>query len=121
MLELISIVAGLIVCIMMPIEVSKVRKGWVRKKFAGDRPKFLAAYRKQIKMLMWLGLVFGVLGIGMAALEAHRGESIVKLVGAVIWFAVSGISFVSLGQLARVPDTEPVGGLRRITKSSPGL
>ena len=55
MLELISMVAGLIVCIMIPIEVGKIRKGWVRDKFKGDRPKFLAAYRKQLKMLMWLG------------------------------------------------------------------
>lgn len=109
MLELISIVAGLIVCIMMPIEMARIRKGYVHKKFAGDRPKFLANYRKQLKMLMWLGLVFGVLGIGLAAVEERRGEVIVKLVGAAIWLAVSGISYYSLGELAKVPDTEPVG------------
>lgn len=108
MLELIAIVAGLIVCIMMPIEVGKIRKGWVHKKYAGDRPKFLAAYRKQIRMLMWLGLVFGVLGIGLAALEGQRGESIVKFIGAAVWFAVSGISFASLRTLAQIPDAEPV-------------
>ena len=108
MLELISIIAGLIVCIMLPIELGKIRKGWMHKKFAGDRPKFLAAYRKQLKALMWLGLVFGVLGLGLAALEAHRGEAIVKVVGAVIWFTVSGLSFISLRELAKVPDTEPV-------------
>ena len=101
MLELISIVAGLIVCIMMPIEVGKIRKGWVRDKFKGDRPKFLAAYRKQLKMLMWLGLVFGVLGLGLAALEAHRGEAIVKVVGAAIWLAASGLAYNSLRMLAK--------------------
>ena len=109
MLELIAMIAGLIVCIMMPIEVGKIRRGWVRDKFKGDRPKFLAAYRKQLKMLMWLGLVFGVMGIGLAAVEARHGEVIVKLIGAVIWFAVSGIAFVSLGELAKIPDTEPAG------------
>jgi hypothetical protein len=109
MLELISILAALVVCILIPIEVGKIRNGWVRKQFAGDRPKFLAAYRKQLKMLMWLGLVFGVLGIGLAFVEAQRGEAIVKLVAAVIWFAVSGISFFALRQLANVPDTEPAG------------
>ncbi|HTG25738.1 MAG TPA: hypothetical protein VK681_37380 [Reyranella sp.] len=109
MLELISILAALVVCILIPIEVGKIRNGWVRKQFAGDRPKFLAAYRKQLKMLMWLGLVFGVLGIGLAFVEAQRGEAIVKLVAAFIWFAVSGISFFALRQLANVPDTEPAG------------
>ena len=107
MLELISIVAGLIVCIAMPIEVGKVRKGWVRKSFKGGRPEFLVAYRKQIRMLMWLGLVFGVLGLGLAAVEARHGEVIVKIVGAAVWFAVSAISFFSLRELAKVPDTEP--------------
>ena len=47
MLELISILAALIVCILIPIEVGKIRNGWVRKQFAGDRSKFLAAYRKR--------------------------------------------------------------------------
>ena len=106
MLELISILAALVVCILIPIEVGKIRNGWVRKQFAGDRPKFLAAYRKQLRMLTWLGLVFGVLGIGLAAIEANHGEAIVKLVAAVIWFAVSGISFIALRQLAKVPDAE---------------
>ena len=89
--------------------MSKIRNGWVRKNFAGDRPKFLAAYRKQLKLLMWLGLVFGVLGIGLAAVEAHRGEAIVKLVGAAIWFAVSCISVISRRQLDKISDTQPVG------------
>ena len=108
MLELISILAALIVCILIPIEVGRIRNGWVRKQFAGDRPKFLAAYRKQLRMLTWLGLVFGVLGIGLAAIEASRGEAIIKLVAAVIWFAVSCISFIALRQLAKVPDDEIV-------------
>ena len=58
---------------------------------------------------MWLGLVFGVLGIGLAAVEDRHGEVIVKLIGAVIWFAVSGIAFFSLGELAKIPDAEPAG------------
>ena len=108
MLELISILAALIVCILIPIEVGRIRNGWVRKQFAGDRSKFLAAYRKQLRMLIWLGLVFGVVGIGLAAIEVSRGEAIVKLVAAAIWFAVSCISFIALRQLAKVPDDEIV-------------
>jgi len=56
-------------------------------------------------------LVFGVVAIGLAAIEARDGEVIVKLIGAVIWFAVSGIAFVSFGELAKMPDTEPAGSL----------
>jgi hypothetical protein len=108
MLELIAMVAGLVVCVMMPIEMARIRKGWVHKKFAGDRPKFLVYYRKQVRVLMWLGLFFGVTGIGLAALEGQRAESIVKLIGAAIWLAVSGIAFTSLRALAQIPDTEPV-------------
>jgi len=108
MLELISMVAGLVVCIMIPIEVAKIRKGWVRDKFKGDRPKFLAAYRKQLKMLMGLGFVFAALGIALASLEDHHAEAIVKVVGAVIWFAVASICLFSLRGLPDVPDTERV-------------
>ena len=88
--------------------MGRIRNGWVRKQFAGDRPKFLAAYRKQLRMLTWLGLVFGVLGIGLAAIEASHGEAIVRLIAAAIWFAVSCISFIGLRQLAKVPDAEIV-------------
>jgi len=109
MLELIAMIAGLIACIMMPIEMGKIRKGWVSKKFTGDRPGFLAAYRKQLKMLMWLGLVLGVVGIGLAAIEARQGEVIARLIGAVIWFAVSGIAFSSLGKLEKIPEAQPTG------------
>jgi len=102
-------IAGLIACIMMPIEMGKIRKGWVSKKFSGDRPGLLAAYRKQLRMQIWLGLVFGVMGIGLAAVEARDGELIAKLIGAVIWFTVSGIAFISRGKLAKIPDAEPAG------------
>src|SRR5712671_5268556 len=88
MIELISIIASLAVCILIPIEVGRIRHGWIRKNFAGDRGKFLAAYRKQLRLLMWLGLVFGVLGIGLAWIEAHPGERPVKIIAAIIWFAV---------------------------------
>src|SRR5262245_39967463 len=102
MLELISIVASLALCILIPIEVGKIRNGWVRKNFAGDRPRFLAAYRKQLKMLMWLGLIFGVLSVAMAPLETHGGESIVKVIAGAIWFVVAALSFSSLRTLAKV-------------------
>lgn len=109
MIELISIIASLVLCILIPIEVNKVRNGWVRKNFAGDRPKFLAAYRRQLNMLKWLGLVFGVLSIALAPLETHAGEPTVKVIAGIIWFEVAGLSFSALRTLAKVGDTDPAG------------
>jgi FtsH-binding integral membrane protein len=107
MLGLIAMVAGLAVCVWLPIEMSKIRKGWIHKKFAGDRPKFQAHYRKQIRSMMLLGLVVGVAWIVMAAIADQRAESIVRLIGAAIWFAVSGIAYTSRRALAQIPDSEP--------------
>jgi hypothetical protein len=109
MIEVISIVASLALCILIPIETGKIRNGWVRKNFAGDRPKFPAAYRKQLKLLMWMGLVFGVLSIGLAPLETHPGEPTVKVIAGVIWFVVAALCFSSLRTLAKAGVTDPAG------------
>src|SRR3954471_21776644 len=95
MIELISIIASLAVCIITPIEVEKIRKGWVRKKFGGDRAKFLTAYHSQLKLLTILGVVFGVLQVVLAMIESEPGENIVKLIAGLIWFAVAVVCFVS--------------------------
>jgi hypothetical protein len=107
MIELVSIIASLVVCILIPIEVGRIRRGWVRKQFAGDRGKFIAAYRKQLKLLLWLGLVFGVLEVVLASIETHTGERPIKLIAAVIWFAVFIISLIALRMLAKVPEADP--------------
>ena len=112
MIELISIIASLAVCILIPIELGRIRRGWTHKKFAGDRGKFLAAYRKQIKLLMWVGLGFGVLEIALAFLDSHPGERTVKLVAAAIWLAVFCISFFALRVLAKVAEADPAGSSR---------
>jgi hypothetical protein len=104
MIELISIVASLALCVLIPLEASKVRNGWVRRSFAGDRPKFLAAYRKQLKLLMWLGLVFGVLSISLAPLEARVGEPTVKVIAGMVWFVVAGLCLSALRSLDKVMD-----------------
>lgn len=95
MLELISIVCSLFICVLTPIEMGKIRNGWTGKKFDGDREKFLAAYRNQLAMLMWLGLVFGALNIVLALIESNPGERVVKLVAGAIWFVVSVITYTS--------------------------
>jgi hypothetical protein len=102
MLELISLACALVICVLTPIEVGKIRAGWVNKKFDGDRDRFIAAYRKQLKMLLWLGVGFGALTIGLGLIESNVAEQAFKLVAGVIWFAVAGISLVSQRQLAAV-------------------
>ena len=70
MLELIAMVAGIVICVLVPIEVGKIRRGWVRPKFAGDRAKFLAAYRKQLAR----AIVDGVLAY-KRAVEVSGGRT----------------------------------------------
>jgi hypothetical protein len=95
MIELISILCSLVICIGTPIEVNRIRGGWVAKKFDGDRERFLAAYRKQLNMLVSLGVVFGCVNLLLALIEDSPGERVVKFVAAAIWFAAAAISHVS--------------------------
>ncbi len=104
MLELISIICSLAICILTPIEVHKIRTGRVRKGFAGDRAKYIAAFDKQLGWLMWVGLVFGVLTLGLAFIEKRPGEAVVKIVAAIIWFAVACITYIAHRQLAGMAD-----------------
>ena len=109
MFDLISILASLALCIIIPLEASKVRHGWVRKNFVGDRAAFVAAYRKQLRLLIWLGLLFGVLGVTLAPLEDHARDATLKVIAGLMWFVVAGLSFFSLRTLesppaARSPD-----------------
>jgi hypothetical protein len=82
--------------------VHKIRAGRVRKGFAGDRARYIAAFDKQLTWLMWVGLVFGVLTLGLAFIEKRPGEAVVKIVAAAIWFAVAGTTFIGRRQLAGI-------------------
>ena len=105
MIELISIVASLIVCIVTPIEVRNIRGGWVKPKFAGDREKFLQAYNRQLGALTLAGVVFGILYVGLALIETEPGENVVKLIAAVTWFAVAVVCYVSRRSLQDITAT----------------
>jgi hypothetical protein len=94
MIELISILCSLMICVLTPIEVGRIRGGWVNKKFENDRPKFLAAYNRQLAMLTWVGLGFGVMTFGLIAIESNPGERIVKGVAGAIWLAVAVICYI---------------------------
>ena len=108
MLELISIIASLVLCIITPIEVAKIRGGWVRRKFDGDRQKFITGYGRQLNYFTWLGIGFGVLMLVTAFLETEPGENVVKLVAAMVWFALAVICIVSRRLL---PPAAPPGTL----------
>ena len=103
MVELIGLLASLLVCILTPIQVSKMRSGWLPKKFKGTHEQYFAIFDKQLVFLLWAGIIFGILEIVMMFLEDDPGERIVKLVAAILWFAVAIISFVSRRTLAKGP------------------
>jgi hypothetical protein len=100
MLELIALIAALALCVWTPIETRKVRNGWMRKNFRGTPAEFVAAYRRQLKIFVWVG---GVLGAGNVVLglvaDAGSPQQIVKIVAGVIWLAAAIVSFVSRRQL----------------------
>jgi hypothetical protein len=116
MIELISILASLAVLFLTPFEVNRIRKGYVAKKFESDPEKYRTAFRKQVTMLIWVGLVLGLLQIGLSFVEKSHGENVVKIVAGVIWLAVAGVCFVSRGMLppsapaASAPAPDPVSG-----------
>ena len=99
MLELIALVCGLVLCIYLPIEASKVRNGWVRKSFKGTPAEFRAAYVKQVNYFMWIGVGIGVVDLVLAPLNAEAGEWIFNVISGVLWLAVAGIAFYTRGRL----------------------
>jgi hypothetical protein len=103
MLELIALVCGLILCVYLPIEAGKVRRGWVRKSFKGTPEEFRAAYVKQVNYFMWIGVGIGTIDLALAPLNAEGGEWVFNVISAVLWLTVAGIGFYTKGQFAQKP------------------
>lgn len=103
MLELISLVGGLILCFYIPYEAGKVRTGWIRKNFKGEPTDFRAAYLKQLTYLMWVGSVIAVVDVALAPLSDRSGEWVFKLIGAVVWLAVAGLSYNERRRMMQTP------------------
>lgn len=110
MIELISIICSLVILVLTPIEVREIRGGWVREKFKGDREQFIVAYRKQLVLLTWMGVVFGALTIGLAFIEMEPGESTLRLIAGLIWLAVACVCFMSGRMIPDVPASGSPGG-----------
>jgi hypothetical protein len=104
MLELIALICGVALTIWQPIEARRVAGGWTRPRFRGTRAEFLVAYRRQLTMFLWLGVVIAVLNIGMGAvLEDEPARRIARFVTAAVWLGVAASAFVS----RRIADAAP--------------
>jgi hypothetical protein len=111
MLELISIVASIAVLILTPIQTAQIVQGKVNPKYKGTPEAYAAAFRKQIGLFIWLGVVFAVLDLVLVFIDPEPGEWIVKLLGAALWLGVAAVSFNSSQKLARYQATAPGGGV----------
>lgn len=100
MIELISILASLVIIILLPFQMRQIITGKISKRFKGTREQYLEAFGKQLKLVVWLGIVAGVLNLAMIAIETTPGERIVKLVAAVLWFGVTAVCLISQRKLA---------------------
>jgi hypothetical protein len=106
-IEIIVIIAGIAVCILTPIEVNKIKKGWMRKNFKGTHADFIKAYRKQLLVMTWVGGVLGVAYIGLGLIADREYSDIAKFVIAAIWLTVGAISYFSREKLANVTPAPP--------------
>ena len=101
MLELISIVCGLILIVYLPVEATKVSNGWTRPSFKGTPQEFRTAYLKQVTYFMWLGIGLGVANLAVAPLNPEDGQWVFLVVGAAIWFGDAAVAYHFRGRLAQ--------------------
>lgn len=121
MLQLISLICCVVLLVLTPIQMRKLRAGVVPPKFKGDAAAYRAVYRKQLTMLVWLGTVFGVLSIAMGILDLSGinedtapVEGYVQFGVAAIWLAVA----ISMSVHRRRLDSWPAQGAPHDTVSA---
>jgi hypothetical protein len=103
MIELIGIVCCIAAIIGLPIQTAKIRTGWMPKRFKGTFADYLAAYRKQLNMLVWVGVVLGAINIVLAVIpQGTPNEWIAKAVSAGLWFVLGALSYFSKRSLEGV-------------------
>jgi hypothetical protein len=106
-IELLVIIASIAVLILTPIEVNKIKNGWVRKNFKGTHADFVVAYRRQLTMIMWFGGVLGLAYIGLGIIEEREYSDLVKFGIAALWLAVGVMSYFMREKLANVSSPPP--------------
>ncbi len=87
MIELIAILAGIAVLILTPIEINKIKKGWMRRTSRARSRISWSPIARQLMILIVVGLVFGVFNIALGFVEERPGENYVKFFAGVLWFA----------------------------------
>jgi len=95
MLTLVSILAGVVLCIMLPIFMRKVAGGWVNPTFKGTREEFVAKCRQLLTWLIWLSLVIGVVSIAAAWAPGDTPLRIDRLAAGAISVTLAIVSFMS--------------------------
>lgn len=90
MLELIAMVCAAVLIVWTPLEARKVAGGWVRPRHKGTAEEFRLRYRRQLTVLVWAGVAFGLGNILLALLvEEDRARGLVRFVAGVLWLGVS--------------------------------
>jgi hypothetical protein len=110
MIEILVIIAAIAVLILTPIEVNKIKTGWVRKSFKGTPAEFVTAYRKQLLIMIWFGGVMGLAYVGLGFLAEREDSDIAKFVIAALWLAVGAMSYFMREKLASVAPPLPPPG-----------
>jgi hypothetical protein len=103
MIELISILASIVLLFVTPFQTAQICAGKISPKYKGTPEAYAAAFRKQIGLMVWLGAVFAVVNFVLIFIEPEPGEWIVKLVAAMLWLGVFGVSLHSRQRLAKLP------------------
>ncbi len=100
MLELIALIGAVILIVWTPIEARRVAGGWVRPKHKGTPEAFRRQYRRQLSVLIWIGVVLGLGNLGLAALpDQDDARRMVKVVIGVLWLGVAISAGVSRRRL----------------------
>lgn len=94
MIELIAMACAAVMVVWTPIEARKVAGGWVRRRHKGTPEEFRTAYRRQLTLFLWLGVVVGLGNLALAfAFDDDPTRSTVKLVGGALWLGVGASAF----------------------------
>ncbi|MGH6872186.1 MAG: hypothetical protein ACREHE_11830 [Rhizomicrobium sp.] len=104
MVEIVGLIACVIFCIGVPLQVKAIRDGTAFRKAPEKRDMIVAATLKQFSLLSWLGIGFGVIEIALAFVEDEPGEWMFKLIAGIVWLAASALSFWGKRQIATLPS-----------------
>ncbi len=99
LIDLFALLAAVAVCIWVPIETRKVRGGWTRRRFEGTHAEFIVKYRRELTMIVWTGLIVGLINLALAFATAGDSRQVVKIVSGVVWLAAGAITWVARRQL----------------------